>query len=219
MIPMDATPWFERGSDELVVVYDAAGRCTGQAPRSQVYAQGLWHGSALELGARYERDMPIDRGTYTQQYADARCKLLLDAAQLSPRLEQGLRGVGLTGAATLGSFAYNPSYAARPDNTGIALMRYAFNVRATFWELLGVYADTTFFSDRRASHVLRPSELDLTLGVSAQLAAFELSLAYERDMPLDRGSYTQQMLFFYATWSFTTFSNQAAKATSAQPEG
>ena len=27
-------------------MYDDAGRCTGQAPRSQVYAQGLWHGSA-----------------------------------------------------------------------------------------------------------------------------------------------------------------------------
>lgn len=46
MNAMDQTAWYERGSGELVAVYDAAGRCTGQAPRSQVYAMGLWHGSA-----------------------------------------------------------------------------------------------------------------------------------------------------------------------------
>ncbi|MGV9800060.1 NUDIX hydrolase [Mycobacterium sp. NPDC003449] len=32
--------------DELVAVYDADGNCTGVAPRSRVYAEGLWHASA-----------------------------------------------------------------------------------------------------------------------------------------------------------------------------
>ena len=32
--------------DELVTVYDADGNETGVAPRSRVYAEGLWHGSA-----------------------------------------------------------------------------------------------------------------------------------------------------------------------------
>ena len=33
-------------ADELVTVYDADGIETGVAPRSRVYAEGLWHGSA-----------------------------------------------------------------------------------------------------------------------------------------------------------------------------
>jgi hypothetical protein len=173
---------------------------------------GLWTGTALEFGARYERDMPIDRGGLVQQYADARAKLLLDLPHMHERLARGLAGVALFGAATLGAFAYNPSYAARPDNSGIALLRYALNAKAVFWDHLGVAADTTFFTDRHAHNPVRPSELDLTVTVSGQLDAFELSVAFERDMPLDHGHYTQQMLFFYASWSFTAFSNQPKAA-------
>ena len=33
-------------SDELVAVYDATGAVTGVAPRGEVYARSLWHGSA-----------------------------------------------------------------------------------------------------------------------------------------------------------------------------
>ena len=33
-------------TDELVAVFDADGRVTGAAPRSRVYAEGLWHASA-----------------------------------------------------------------------------------------------------------------------------------------------------------------------------
>jgi hypothetical protein len=170
---------------------------------------GVFTGGALEFGARYERDMPIDRHGLTQSYADARAKLLMSLAELNPRLKQGLAGNDLSTNFTLGYFAYNPSYAARPDNTGRALLRYAGHVDASIPVAhLGMYLDTTFFSDRRIHNPVRPTELDLTLGLAARLPPFEVSLAYERDMPLDRGSYTQQMLFLYASWSFTLFSNQ-----------
>lgn len=33
-------------TDELIAVFDADGRVVGSAPRTQVYAEGLWHGSA-----------------------------------------------------------------------------------------------------------------------------------------------------------------------------
>jgi 8-oxo-dGTP pyrophosphatase MutT (NUDIX family) len=33
-------------TDELVAVYDAAGAVVGAAPRTRVYAEGLWHASA-----------------------------------------------------------------------------------------------------------------------------------------------------------------------------
>jgi 8-oxo-dGTP pyrophosphatase MutT (NUDIX family) len=33
-------------TDEQIAVFDADGRVVGSAPRSKVYAEGLWHGSA-----------------------------------------------------------------------------------------------------------------------------------------------------------------------------
>ncbi|WP_326835877.1 NUDIX domain-containing protein [Amycolatopsis rhabdoformis] len=37
------------GSDELVALYDRAGQVTGQAPRSRVRAEGLWHAAGVVL--------------------------------------------------------------------------------------------------------------------------------------------------------------------------
>ncbi|MFT3924375.1 MAG: hypothetical protein QM778_17695 [Myxococcales bacterium] len=170
---------------------------------------GLWEGSAIELGARYERDMPVDRRGRVQTYADARAKLLMSASQMSSRLRDALHGTDVLGSATLGWFAYNPSYAARPDNSGLALLRYALHLD---WSLpqqhLGFLVDSTFFSDRRARVAVRPSELDLTLGAALRFAPFEVSITFERDMPLDRGSYTQQLAFVYLAWSFTAYHQQ-----------
>jgi hypothetical protein len=152
---------------------------------------------------------------------DARAKLMLSASDLHPKLKAFFGQNALTANFTLGCFAYNPTYAARPDNTGLALMRYAghidFSIPAAY---LGLYVDTTFFSDRHADHRGRPSELDLTLGIAGRYDPFELSVAYERDLPIDQGSYVQQMVFVYLSWSFTAYSNQPApspKPGSAQP--
>jgi hypothetical protein len=171
---------------------------------------GLFKAGAIELGARYERDMPIYKGSdLTQSYADARAKLLLGLTDMHPGIKSFFEGNALNASFTLGYFAYNPTYAARPDNTGRALLRYAAHLDMFVPETyLGLYLDTTFFSDKHADHKARPSELDLTVGVALRLSPFELSIAFETDMPLDEGSYTQQMLFFYASWSFTAFSTQ-----------
>lgn len=176
---------------------------------------GLFKAGAIEFGTRYERDMPLYKGpkgtTLTQSYADARAKLLLGLTDLHPSVRRALEGNDLNASFTLGYFAYNPTYAARPDNTGRALMRYAAHVDMFVPEAyVGLYVDATFFSDKKAEHKGRPSELDLTVGVALRLEPFELSVAFERDMPLDEGSYTQEMVFFYASWAFTAFSTQEA---------
>lgn len=174
---------------------------------------GLFKGGAIEGGLRYERDMPLDRRGLTQSYVDARAKLLLSLTDAHPALARFFEGNEVSASFTLGYFAYNPSYAARPDNSGRALMRYAARLDMYVPEtLLNLYVDATLFSDRRARNELRPSELDLTVGVALRLEPFELSVAFERDMPLDRGSYVQQMLFFYASWSFEAFSNQSERS-------
>src|SRR5262245_47910174 len=71
-----------------------------------------FRGGAIEIGSRVEHDRGTDRSPASQTYADLRTRYLF-------ALDDQLRG-----AATLGWFAYNPSYFARPDNSGKALFRY-----------------------------------------------------------------------------------------------
>jgi hypothetical protein len=49
-------------------------------------------------------------------------------------------------------------------------------------------------TDRRAS-ALRPSELDFTADVILRPFGVELHVAYERDMPVDRGGLVQQLVY------------------------
>jgi 8-oxo-dGTP pyrophosphatase MutT (NUDIX family) len=53
--------------DERVAVFDADGRVVGAAPRSQVYAEGLWHGSAGVLVRSTDgRRLYVHRRTLTK---------------------------------------------------------------------------------------------------------------------------------------------------------
>jgi hypothetical protein len=158
--------------------------------------------SALELGARGERDMSLDRGSYSQAYADARGRLLFVSGNTWPKVAQALEHGALSGALTLGWFFWNPSYAARPDNSGRALLRYGAHVAADALSgRAGVALDATSFTDRR-EHGLAPSELDATIELVGRSAPFELHLAYERDTPLDRGGLVQELVTASAVWSF-----------------
>jgi len=173
---------------------------------------------ALELGARIEHDRAVDRKSGQQTYADARARYLFSVAKLAPGVRSALRGGDLSGWATLGWFAYNPSYFARPDNTGRALFRYAAHMTVSmFDDLVGLGLDATFFTDRKADSKLRPSELDLTPELVFHFEDFEAHLAYERDMPLDRGGLTQHFVYLLASWSFTVFGGDAAPAAPVAP--
>lgn len=116
-------------------------------------------------------------------------------------------GFNVSGSLMAGVSLYNPSYAARPDNTGLAFLRYGARTELSLLDdLISVAVDTTFFTDRHASR-LRPSELDLTPEIIGHLAPFEVHLAYERDMPLDdrgltRKGLTQQFVYLMGVWSF-----------------
>jgi len=157
---------------------------------------------AIEVGSRVEHDRPIDRGGFTQTYADVRARYLYSFAKLWPKLGDALADGDVTGWVTLGVFAVNPTYAARPDNTGKALFRFAPHVELSlFRDLVSIGLDATFFTDRE-SNILRPSELDLTPELIFHLAPFEAHLAYERDMPLDRGGLVQSYLYLLGVWSF-----------------
>jgi hypothetical protein len=153
---------------------------------------------ALELGIRGERDTPLDKKGLVQQYVDARARYLFSLAE-----ELGLKDLGaaedLRGWFTLGGFVINPTYAARPDNSGRALLRYASHFEVEVTKTFGFGVDTTFFSDRREKNPVAPSELDLTAEVIIRLLKVETHVAYERDMPLDRGGLVQH--FAYVTFA------------------
>jgi hypothetical protein len=157
----------------------------------------------LEVGARVEHDRPIDKGVFTQTYVDARARYLYSFAKVAPGLADALKDGDVSGWVTLGGFVFNPTYAARPDNSGFALLRYAVHAElSTFGDLFSVGLDGTMFTDRQSDFVLRPSELDLTAELIFHKGPFEVHLAYERDMPVDHPGLVQQFVYLLGVWSF-----------------
>lgn len=171
---------------------------------------------AVELGARIERDMPVDRGAYSQTYVDGRARLLYQLSAWIPSLDTLLHGGDVSGYLTLGWFAHNPTYAARPDNSGLAGLRYAAHVETSFLrDRFAVGLDATMFTDRTRPRAgfLAPSELDATLDTSVTLGDWQLHVAYERDLPLDRGGLVQQLVYVLVSraFSYTPAAHRAPK--------
>jgi hypothetical protein len=159
-------------------------------------------GSSLEIGSRVEHDRAVDQGGSTQTYVDARTRLLYSLAKAWPTLGEDLHTGDVSGWFTLGVFAYNPTYFARPDNTGRALVRYNPHVELSlFDDLVSFGLDATFFTDRHANIIL-PSELDLTPEVIGHYKSVEVHIAYERDMPLDRGGLVQNWIYALFSYNF-----------------
>jgi hypothetical protein len=155
---------------------------------------------AIEVGSRYEHDMPVDQGGFTQSYIDVRARYIYSLASQWQALAN--KKTDVLGWATLGVFAWNPTYAARPDNTGLALFRYGLHTELSlFDDLLSFGIDAVMFTNRQ-SNPFRPSELDLTPEIILHKAPFELHIAYERDMPLFDGDFTQSYVYALAVWSW-----------------
>ncbi|HVU05218.1 MAG TPA: hypothetical protein VHE30_25895 [Polyangiaceae bacterium] len=175
---------------------------------------------ALEGGARVETDQPVDRGGLSQTYADARARYLVSLDALAPAVGDALADGDVSGYATLGVFAVNPTYAARPDNSGRALLRYALHVETSaFAERIALGLDGTSFTDRRRAFT--PSELDFTVELIGRAAPFDLHLAYERDSPLDsrgtRPGYTQSFVYALLGWAFDAFPEPESGAAQPAP--
>jgi hypothetical protein len=156
----------------------------------------------LEVGARVEHDRPVDQGSFTQTYVDVRARYLYSVARIAPKLADALHDGDVSGWVTLGGFLFNPTYAARPDNTGLALLRYALHAEiSAFDDLVSLGFDFTMFTDRLVNAV-RPSELDFTAELIFHKGPFEVHLAYERDMPLDADGLVQQFVYLLGVWNF-----------------
>lgn len=174
---------------------------------------------AFEFGVRGEQDRPLDRDTLKQTYVDARARYLYSIGQISPGLSRALDGGDITGWATLGAFLVNPTYAARPDNTGLALMRYSLHAEMSCCgSHLALGLDGTSFTDRKTNAV-RPSELDFTPELIARISPFEVHVAYERDMPVDRSGLVQHFVYVLAAWSFDVVEHRRQEPAHIEPGG
>lgn len=101
-----------------------------------------------EVGARVEHDRPVDCGGFTQTYADIRARALYSLADVVSGLRRNLIDGDISGYFGLGWFLLNPSYAARPDNTGNALFRYSGHTELSVWkDRVSLGFDATFFTD------------------------------------------------------------------------
>lgn len=101
-----------------------------------------------------------------------------------------------------GVFAHNPTFAARPDNTGLVGLRHMLHLETDLYrQYLTFYTDQNFFSDRTNGWI-ELSEWDGTYALTGVLGHFSWRLQYERDAPLDRRGITQEYADVLGTAKF-----------------
>src|SRR5690349_18248956 len=84
------------------------------------------------------------------------------------------------------AFVKNPTFAARPDNTGLVGLRHMLHLETDLYrQYLTFYTDQNFFSDRTQGWI-ELSEWDGTYALTGLLDRFGWRIQYERDAPLDR---------------------------------
>jgi hypothetical protein len=165
---------------------------------------------ALEMGVRVEHDRTLDATAEelaippsTQTYLDTRLRYLYSLAAVWPKLGEALGNGNVSGWLTFGWFTVNPTYAARPDNTGNALFRYAAHAELSVVDdHLSVGVDGVMFTDRGNKNFVGPTELDFTPEIIGRAPPIELHVAYERDMPIDRGGLVQHFVYILAGYEF-----------------
>lgn len=89
------------------------------------------------------------------------------------------------------AFVSNPSFAARPDNTGLVGLRHMLHLETDLYKrYLTFYTDQNFFSDRTEGWV-KLTEWDMTYALTGMIDRWGWRIQYERDAPLDRSGLKQ----------------------------
>jgi len=88
-------------------------------------------------------------------------------------------------------FVSNPTFAARPDNTGLVGLRHMLHLETDlFKQYLTFYTDQNFFSDRKNGWI-ELSEWDMTYALTGLVDRWGWRIQYERDAPLDKSGLKQ----------------------------
>jgi hypothetical protein len=81
------------------------------------------------------------------------------------------------------AFVSNPTFAARPDNTGLVGLRHMLHLETDLYkQYLTFYTDQNFFSDRKTGWI-ELSEWDGTYALTGLVDRFGWRIQYERDAP------------------------------------
>jgi hypothetical protein len=89
------------------------------------------------------------------------------------------------------AFVSNPTFAARPDNTGLVGLRHMLHLETDLYkQYLTFYTDQNFFSDRTKGWI-ESSEWDGTYAFTGLIDRWGWRLQYERDAPLDKSGIIQ----------------------------
>lgn len=89
------------------------------------------------------------------------------------------------------AFLSNPTFAARPDNTGLVGLRHMLHLETDLYrQYLTFYTDQNFFSDRTKGWI-ELSEWDGTYALTGLIDHWGWRIQYERDAPLDRSGIKQ----------------------------
>ena len=89
------------------------------------------------------------------------------------------------------AFVSNPTFAARPDNTGLVGLRHMLHLETDLYkQYLTFYTDQNFFSDRTKGWI-ESSEWDGTYAFTGLVDRWSWRLQYERDAPLDKSGIIQ----------------------------
>ena len=152
---------------------------------------------------QYERDAPLDRRGITQSFADGLVTGRFQAVQDLPGWRRLLPNQNLTAYAGAGWLFHNNSYFARPDNTGLALVRYVAHADFDLYRnKVVLYGDINLFTDRNSDSKASPTELDWIVGIALRWRGAEVAVYHEQDRPLDRGGLVQRYLAVQLRYSF-----------------
>jgi hypothetical protein len=89
------------------------------------------------------------------------------------------------------AFVSNPTFAARPDNTGLVGLRHMLHLETDLYkQYLTFYTDQNLFSDRKGGWITL-TEWDGTYALTGLFDRFGWRIQYERDAPLDRSGIKQ----------------------------
>lgn len=142
---------------------------------------------------QYERDAPLDKSGLKQIYSDSLVTYRIRTDEDWRWWRRLAPSHTLTAYAGAGWLFYNQNYFARPDNTGRALFRYVAHFDLNLYrERAILFGDVNMFTDRSASNVVSPSELDWIIGIALRWNDLELSVYREQDRPLDRSGFVQE---------------------------